>query len=57
MSLVNMRLPDGRDQPLQEIALPLDSEPSQMWLVYHKDMRQSARVRALQDFLRRRIQP
>ena len=52
-----MRLPDGRDQPLQEIALPLDSEPSQMWLVYHKDMRQSARVRALQDFLRRRIQP
>ena len=57
MSVVNMRHPDGREQPLQEILLPLDSEPSQMWLVYHKDMRQSARVRALQEFLRRRIQP
>jgi len=31
------------------------STPSQMWLVYHKDMRQSARVRALQGFLQRQL--
>ena len=40
---------------LVRLELGLPHEPSQMWFVYHKDMRQSARVRALQDFLLKRI--
>ena len=40
---------------LVRVPLLPTSTPSQMWLVYHKDMRQSARVRALQGFLQRQL--
>jgi len=58
MSEVNTHLSGligGVENPLINVSLDVDTEPSQMWLVYHKDMRQSARVRALQEFLERKI--
>ncbi|MEC7548279.1 MAG: LysR family transcriptional regulator [Thalassolituus sp.] len=55
MSVMTLEPPASGKQALIEVNLKLVSEPSQMWLVYHKDMRQSARVRALQEFMLRRI--
>jgi len=53
MSSVN--LDEGAHDMLKEVTLPLPEVNSRMWFVYHKDLRQSARVRALQAFLQRQI--
>jgi hypothetical protein len=37
------------------VELAIDTEPSKMWFVYHKDMRQSVRLKALLGFLQRNI--
>ncbi len=55
MSSVNLRRNETDDERLTEVTLPLPQSGSQMWFVYHKDLRQSARVRALQEFLQRHI--
>ena len=57
MITVNRQAQKLADGELLEVRLPLQASPSQMWFVYHKDLRQSARVRALQEFLQRRIRP
>ena len=44
-----------QDETLQRVEFGLNSEPAQMWFVYHKDMRRSARVQALQSFLQQRL--
>lgn len=40
---------------LQPVELGIRSEPTRMWIVYHKDMRGSSRIRALLDFILSRI--
>lgn len=42
---------DSRGQVLVKADFGLRAEPSHMWFVYHRDMRGSARIKALQDFL------
>jgi DNA-binding transcriptional LysR family regulator len=53
LSLVNQRF--GIESDLKKVELAIDTEPSKMWFVYHKDMRQSVRLKALLDFLQRNI--
>lgn len=45
----------GNRSSLRELNLGLDISQSGMWFVYHRDMRRSARVRALQDFMQRQM--
>lgn len=45
----------GKGGPLKEIDLGLDMSTSGMWFVYHKDMRRSARVKALQGFMQQHL--
>ncbi|WP_187276322.1 LysR family transcriptional regulator [Parahaliea maris] len=45
----------GTGQSLIKAEFGLQADASNMWFVYHRDMRGSARVRALQDFLTRRM--
>jgi len=40
---------------LKQVEFGLSAEPSLMWFVYHKDMRRSARVQALQEFILQRL--
>ena len=42
---------DSRGQALVKADFGLRAEASHMWFVYHRDMRGSARIKALQDFL------
>lgn len=53
LSLVNRRI--AGDVGLKKVDLNIEAEPSKMWFVYHKDMRQSVRLKALQGFLQRYI--
>ncbi|MGB1090757.1 MAG: LysR family transcriptional regulator [Oceanobacter sp.] len=41
----------GSATPLRKISLGINGPDSIMWFVYHKDMRGSARIKALQDFM------
>lgn len=42
-------------EPLQSVEFGIRAESAPMWFVYHKDMRRSARVQALQEFLLQRL--
>lgn len=46
---------DSRGKTLVKADFGLDAEASHMWFVYHRDMRGSARIKALQDFLVQRM--
>lgn len=46
---------DSRGRALVKADFGLTAEASHMWFVYHRDMRGSARIKALQDFLVRRM--
>ena len=45
----------GNRATLKEVDLGQDMSTSGMWFVYHKDMRRSARVRALQGFMQQHL--
>lgn len=45
----------GNREQIRELRLGPELPPSDMWFVYHKDMRRSARIRALQEFMQRHI--
>ncbi|MDP2504662.1 LysR family transcriptional regulator [Oceanobacter sp. 3_MG-2023] len=46
----------SRDASLQQVDFGVVMEPSYMWFVYHKDMRGSGRIQALQKFIVERLQ-
>lgn len=46
-----VRKPLGLEDGLQVVDFGLRTGSADMWFVYHKDLRQSTRIRALQDFL------
>lgn len=46
---------DSRGKMLMKAEFGLRAEASHMWFVYHRDVRGSSRIKALQDFLVRRM--
>ncbi len=52
--LNTLTLSGNRDQ-IRELKLGIELPASDMWFVYHKDMRRSARIRALQEFMQRHM--